>query len=108
MTADQGFTILDDFEVRTRTANTRALQALVDSHGADATKPWSNLRYFASGDVTRQLDPYLSFGKGLERWIHSFCRLGIRYRGATLQLDLLERKGKYQNGFCHGPIPPLF
>jgi len=107
MTADQLFTILDDFEVRTRQANTRALQALVDTHGADATKPW-NLRYFASGDVTRQLDPYLSFGKGLERWIHSFCRLGIRYRGATLQLDLLERKGKYQNGFCHGPIPPYF
>jgi oligoendopeptidase F len=58
--------------------------------------------------VTRQLDPYLSFGKGLERWIRSFRHLGIRYRGATLQLDLLERKGKYQNGFCHGPIPPYF
>ncbi len=107
MTADHLFTILDDFEVRTRQANTRALQALVETHGADATKPW-NLRFFVSGDVTRQLDPYLSFGKGLERWIQSFRRMGISYRGATLQLDLLERKGKYQNGFCHGPIPPFF
>jgi oligoendopeptidase F len=50
----------------------------------------------------------LSFGKGLERWIKSFRRLGISYRGATMQLDLLERTGKYQNGFCHGPIPPYF
>ena len=25
-----------------------------------------------------------------------------------MQLDLLERKGKYQNGFCHGPIPPFY
>jgi Zn-dependent oligopeptidase len=37
--------------------------------------------------------------------VDSFRRLGIGFRGATLQLDLLERKGKYQNGFCHGPMP---
>ena len=107
MTAEHLFGILDDFEVRTRNANTRALQTLVDAHGANATQAW-NLRFYVSGDVTRQLDPYLSFGKGLERWIKSFRRLGISYRGATMQLDLLERTGKYQNGFCHGPIPPYF
>jgi len=107
MTSDHLFGILDDFEVRTRDANTRALQALVDAHGADAMQPW-NLRFYVSGDVTRQLDPFLSFAKGLERWITSFRHLGIAYRGATLQLDLLERTGKYQNGFCHGPIPPYF
>jgi oligoendopeptidase F len=107
MSSDQLFTILDDFEVRTRAANTRALSDLVQAHGANATQPW-NLRFFVSGDVTRQLDPYLSFAKGLERWLQSFRHLGIAYRGATMQLDLLERKGKYQNGFCHGPIPPFF
>ena len=107
MSADQLFTILDDFEVRTRAANTRALSDLAQAHGANATQPW-NLRFFVSGDVTRQLDPYLSFAKGLERWLQSFRHLGIAYRGATMQLDLLERKGKYQNGFCHGPIPPFF
>mgnify|MGYP000916018926 CR=1 FL=1 len=107
MSADQLFTILDDFEVRTRAANTRALNDLAQAHGANATEPW-NLRFFVSGDVTRQLDPYLSFAKGLERWLQSFRHLGIAYRGATMQLDLLERKGKYQNGFCHGPIPPFF
>lgn len=107
MSAEQLFTILDDFEVRTRDANTRALGDLVRLHGADATEPW-NLRFHIGGDVTRQLDPYLSFSKGLDRWIRSFRHLGISYRGATMQLDLLERKGKYQNGFCHGPIPPYF
>jgi len=107
MSSDQLFTILDDFEVRTRAANTRALSDLARVHGANATLPW-NLRFFVSGDVTRQLDPYLSFAKGLERWLQSFRHLGIAYRGATMQLDLLERKGKYQNGFCHGPIPPFF
>lgn len=107
MSSDQLFTILDDFEARTRVANTRALGDLAQTHGATATQPW-NLRFFVSGDVTRQLDPYLSFAKGLERWLQSFRHLGIAYRGATMQLDLLERKGKYQNGFCHGPIPPYF
>lgn len=107
MSAAQLFTILDDFELRTRAANERALSDLTRSHGADATQPW-NLRFHVSGDVTRQLDPYLSFAKGLQRWIESFRRLGIAYRGATLQLDLLERTGKYQNGFCHGPIPSYF
>jgi oligoendopeptidase F len=107
MSADQLFTILDDFEMRTRAANTRALDDLTQAHGAKATQPW-NLRFLVSGDVTRQFDPYLSFAKGLERWLQSFRKLGIAYRGATMQLDLLERKGKYQNGFCHGPIPSFY
>ena len=107
MSTDQLFKILDDFEARTRDANTRALCELEKKHGANATKPW-NLRFYKSGDVTRQLDPYLSFGKGLRRWVESFRKLGITYRGATLQLDLLERKGKFQNGFCHGPVPAFY
>lgn len=107
MSADALFTILGDFEERTRVANMRALDALKATNGTEATRPW-NLRFFVSGDVTRQFDPYLSFAKGLERWLKSFHRLGIVYRGATMQLDLLERKGKYQNGFCHGPIPPFY
>lgn len=101
------FAILDDFEQRTRDANTRALQQLQAAHGEDSLKPW-NIRFHMSGDVVRRMDPYLPFSKALRRWVESFRRLGIRYRGATLQLDLLERKGKYQNGFCHGPIPSYF
>ena len=107
MTSRALFAILDDFEVRTRQANQRALDAVSARHGSQALKAW-NLRFYMGGDVTRQCDPYLPFGKALERWVQSFRNLGISYRGATLQLDLLERKSKYQNGFCHGPIPSHF
>ena len=96
--------LLDDFIRRTDAANARALADLRAQHGDDATAPW-NLRFFASGDVIRRLDPYMPFGLALRRWIHSFRRLGIQFRGATMQLDLLERTGKHQNGFCHGPVP---
>ncbi|SCK26934.1 M3 family metallopeptidase [Vogesella sp. LIG4] len=107
MSPAQLFAILDDFEARTRDASQRGLAQLAAQHGADATLPW-NIRYHMSGDVIRQMDPYLPFSRALRRWVESFRRLGIRYRGATLQLDLLERKGKYQNGFCHGPVPTFF
>ena len=107
MSTAQLFAILDDFEARTQTANTRALSALAEKSGAQAVQGW-NLRFHISGDVTRQLDPYFSFGKSLQRWMQSFQNLGIVYRGATLQLDLMERKGKFQNGFCHGPMPCYF
>ena len=101
------FAILDDFEARTQQANTRALQELAEKSGAQAVQGW-NLRFHISGDVTRAMDPYLSFSKSLQRWMQSFQNLGIVYRGATLQLDLMERKGKFQNGFCHGPMPCYF
>jgi len=101
------FAILDDFLGRTEQANTRMLAELRSRHGAAAVDPW-NLRFYLSGDVVRQMDPYVPFGKGLRRWVESFRRLGIQYRGATMQLDLIERKGKYQNGFCHGPMPTYY
>ena len=107
MSGDDLFKILDDFDARTAKANQRGLDGLIAQHGANVTQG-HNLRFFMSGDVTRQCDPYLPFAKGLQRWVDSFRRLGITYRGATMQLDLLERKGKYQNGFCHGPIPCYF
>lgn len=96
--------ILDDFLERTGAANTRTLASLVARHGESAHHPW-NLRFLTTGDVVRKMDPYLAFGPALRRWVESFRRLGIQFRGATLQLDLLDRPGKYQNGFCHGPVP---
>jgi oligoendopeptidase F len=107
MTPAALFAVLDDFLARTEAANQRALADVAAGHGAAALKPW-NLRFHTNGDVVRRMDPYLPFGKGLRRWVQSFRRLGIQYRGATMQLDLLERKGKYQNGFCHGPVPAYF
>lgn len=107
MTKAELFGILDDFLARTEAAQQRAHDALAAKHGASALEPW-NLRFHSTGDVTRRLDPYLPFGPALRRWVKSFRRLGIQYRGATMQLDLLERPGKYQNGFCHGPLPTWF
>jgi len=99
--------LLDDFLQRTDGACARALAELRRTHGPSATEPW-NLRFFASGDVTRRLDPYMPFGLAVRRWILSFRRLGIQFRQATMQLDLLDRAGKHQNGFCHGPVPSWF
>ncbi len=104
MTPEQLWRILDDFVARTEATNARTLAELKAQHGALALAPW-NLRFFAAGDVVRRMDSYMPFGQALRRWVQSFRRLGIQYRGATIQLDLLERPGKYQNGFCHGPVP---
>ncbi|TAK57283.1 hypothetical protein EPO17_02395 [Patescibacteria group bacterium] len=65
-------------------------------------KPW-NFGYMISGDFTKEEDPYFQFDDALLRWGRSFSALGIDYRGGTLTLDLLDRKGKWNNGFCHWP-----
>ncbi|WP_421307158.1 M3 family metallopeptidase [Aeromonas veronii] len=107
MSPDQLFAILEDFIART---DARLQQSLVELKAAkgEAALLSHNLRYFVSGDVTRQLDPYVPFSRALRDWVESFRRLGIQYRGATLTLDLLTREGKYENGFCHGPVPSFF
>ncbi|WP_233981662.1 M3 family metallopeptidase [Pectobacterium versatile] len=106
MTPEQLFAILDPFEEQTREANARSLKNLSDEKGEEALQPW-NIRYASAGDVTRQLDPYFPFSASLERWVNSFKRLRIGFNGAEMQLDLLVRKGKYENGFMHGPVPPF-
>lgn len=106
MTPEQLFAILDPFEEQTREANARSLRELAAAKGQQALEPW-NIRYASAGDVTRQLDPYFPFAASLARWINSFKRLHIGFNGAEMQLDLLVRKGKYENGFMHGPVPPF-
>ena len=44
-----------------------------------------------AGDVTRQLDPYFPFERSVERWGRSFSEMNISYRGARMELDLLDR-----------------
>jgi oligoendopeptidase F len=104
MTPEQLFTILDRFEAQTRETNLESLSRLREQKGDDATAP-HNVRFFSSGDVNRQLDAYMPFASALSRWITSFERLHIGFSGAHLTLDLLERDGKYENGFMHGPVP---
>ena len=98
------FGILGDLEERTRAACRASIDALAKERGPSAREAW-NLLYLTAGDVTAQMDPYFGFGAALGRWARSFTALGIKYRGATLTLDLLDRKGKYENGFMHGPVP---
>ncbi|EGU29805.1 M3 family metallopeptidase [Vibrio scophthalmi] len=107
MSSDELFVILDDFEQRTRQSNLDALQALSEQKGRQALLG-HNFVYAYSGDAMRDLDPYVPFSQSLRRWVDSFGRLNIDYSGAELTLDLLDRKGKYQNGFCHGPVPSFY
>ncbi len=107
MSPEQLFAILDDFIARTDARLHQSLAELKAAKREAALLP-QNLRYSVSGDVTRQLDPYVPFSRALKDWVESFRRLGIQYRGATLTLDLLTREGKYENGFCHGPVPSFW
>jgi len=63
-------------------------------------KPW-NVGYLMTGDVTKEEDPFFQFDDALMRWGKSFAAMGIHFNNGTLQLDLLDREGKYNNGFCH-------
>src|SRR5579863_1506573 len=65
-------------------------------------KPW-NFSYMMAGDFTKEEDPYFQFGDAMMLWGRSFSALGIDYQKGTLTLDLLDRKGKWNNGFCHWP-----
>ena len=104
MSCEELFIILDDFEKKTRSGNLNSIETLSKNKGSVA-KLGHNFRFMYSGDASRELDAYVPFAKSLQRWVKSFGRLNIDYSGAELTLDLLDREGKYQNGFCHGPIP---
>lgn len=101
MSKAQVFALLDDLEARTRDAGRRAIEGL-KARTSEPVTAW-NIRWLATGDVTRDLDPYFPFAEAVRRWGRSFAAMGIAYRDATLVLDLLDRKGKYENGFMHGP-----
>lgn len=102
MSKAEVFALLDELEVRTRDAARRAVDELRRQKGAEQVAGW-NIRFLVGGDITRELDPYFPFAQALSRWGRSFAALGIRYRGARMVLDLVDRKGKYENGFMHGP-----
>ena len=65
-------------------------------------KPW-NFGYMMAGDLTKEEDSYLQFKDALMRWGRSFAALGIDYQKGEIKLDMLDRKGKHSNGFCHWP-----
>jgi oligoendopeptidase F len=98
------FELLDELEENTREACRRSLDRLREEKGAAAVEPW-NMDHYTAGDLTAQLDPYHRFETSVGRWGESFAAMGIEYNGAELTLDLVDRKGKYENGFMHGPVP---
>ena len=98
------FEILDTLEAGTRPLMLEARARLAKEKGDSALEPW-NSAYMMAGSITKQLDPYFPFEKAIEQWGRSFAALGISYAGAEMSLDLLDRKGKYSNGFCHWPQP---
>jgi Zn-dependent oligopeptidase len=104
MTKLEIFALLDDLEARTRERARESLEKLKAEKGPSAAEPW-NLRFHMQGDIVTEQDPYFPFARALERWGRSFAALGIDYRDATMVLDLVDRKGKYENGFMHGPVP---
>ena len=101
------FELLDDLEVRTRGPNDRAINDFVKEKGESAREPW-NFKYFSVGKTAEAQDPYHPFYLALDRWVRSFGAMNIKYRGAALTLDLIDRQGKYENGFMHGPVPSFF
>ena len=100
----QLFGMLDELERASRPIMEAARETLAADKGADALEPW-NRGFAMAGDITRKLDPYFPFEKAVEVWGRSFAAMKITYRGASMDLDLLDRKGKYSNGFCHWPQP---
>ena len=125
------FEILDTLEKGTRPLMQAARARLAKEKGEMALEPWNSAYMmagdhqearsvlfpaspskrvlttapisFPTGDITKKLDPYFPFEKAIEQWGRSFSALGISYEGASMSLDLLDRKGKYSNGFCHWP-----
>ena len=103
MSKAEVFALLDELEARTREAAQRSLSAL-RARSEVAVTPWS-VGFLTQGDVTRAQDPYFPFALAVERWARGFAALGIDYAGAKLVLDLVDRAGKHENGFMHGPEP---
>lgn len=101
-TKQRVFEWLDALAERTAEAARAELGRFALRHGAGALRPW-NLLYLRSGKLEAQLDPYFQLAPALGRWLSSFAGLGIRFRGATITVDLVHRPGKYENGFMHGP-----
>lgn len=100
MTKEQLFAIFDNIYEKTKYAKD-TIKKLEESMPG-LRRPW-NFSYMMAGDFTKEEDQYFQFDEALERWGKSFAALGVDFRGSRIQLDLMDRKGKYSNGFCHWP-----
>ncbi len=102
MTTEQLFTILDDFDTYAWQPSTKPSKLMRGRKAKRCTRSSCSPTLLLVMLWMTGLDPYVPFSKSLRRWIESFGRLNIEYSQTTLKLDLLDRKGKYPNGFCLG------
>ena len=102
MTKTELFDTLADLAARTVERSRAELGRFAAQHGDGALDPW-NFLFLRAGRIAAEIDPYFAFAPALRRWGRSFAALNVRFRGATLTLDLVDRAGKYENGFMHGP-----
>lgn len=100
MTKKEVFTLFEEIYEGSR--NTFEAIRVMEKTQPGLRRPW-NFGYMMSGSFVQEEDPYYDFDEALMRWGRSFAALGIDFKGGTLQLDLLDRPGKYNNGFCHYP-----
>jgi oligoendopeptidase F len=100
MTKKELFSLWDSIYEKTKYgfADIRALE----NEKPGLRKPW-NFGYMMSGSFVKEADPYFPFEQAVPIWIDTFSRLGIDFRKGKIVLDLLDREGKYNNGFCHWP-----
>ncbi len=100
MSKKELFSIFENIYQKTKYAfkNVRALEKTKPG----LRKPW-NFGYMMTGDFTKEEDQYFQFEKVLSYWGRSFAAMGINFQGGEVTLDLLDRKGKTNNGFCHYP-----
>lgn len=100
MTKEELFGIFDDIYEKTKYAKEEIKN--LEKEMPRLRKPW-NFGYMMAGDFTKEEDQFFAFDEALVRWGKSFAALGIDFKGSKMQLDLLDRKGKWNNGFCHWP-----
>lgn len=100
MTKDELFSVFSTIRTALSPVFDEIRQAEKFSKGL--RQPW-NFSYRLNGDFIKAEEPYYKFEDALERWLSTFARLGVSFRDGSMTLDLLDRKGKYNNGFCHWP-----
>lgn len=100
MSKEELFSIFDKIYEKTKYAFDGL--RILEKEKPGLRKQW-NFNYMMSGNFTKEEDPYFQFENALMYWGRSFSALGVDFQGGTITLDLLDRKGKYSNGFCHYP-----
>lgn len=100
MTKEELFSLFDQIYEATKFGFSKIRQ--LEERMPGLRKPW-NKDYMLSGSFKQQRDPYCQFVDCLPRFGRSFAALGVSFQGGTMRLDLVEREGKHDNGFCHWP-----